>query len=194
MTSRKYKINLIKCLLNRIWKNSSDYELINIEIIKLKQVLLNNDYPLSIIDDEIYKFTNNKYKMMENLTHKQQKIYLVLPYLNSKVEEFGFNLESLIKKFYKTVRLKVVFETANDIGECFPFTSLPIHMQSHVVYHLKCLDCDADYIGKLSRQIVRRFEEHKSGSKNEDTYDSSCFEHEKKYNHTIDYDNFKNIR
>ena len=42
-----------------------------------------------------------------------------------------------------------------------------------------------------SRQIERRFEENKSGSKNEDTYDSSCFEHEKKYNHTIDYDNFK---
>jgi hypothetical protein len=40
---------------------------------------------------------------MENLTHKQQEdlktTYLVLPYLNSKVEEFGFNLENLIKKF-----------------------------------------------------------------------------------------------
>ncbi len=56
LTSRKYKINLIKCLLDRIWKICSDYELINIEIIKLKQILLNNDYPLSIIDDEIYKF------------------------------------------------------------------------------------------------------------------------------------------
>jgi len=70
---------------------------------------------------------------MENLTHKQQEdlktIYLVLPYLNSKVEEFGFNLENLIKKFYKTVKLKVVFETANDIGKCFPFKeSLPKHM------------------------------------------------------------------
>ena len=31
-------------------------------------------------------------------------------------------------------------------------------MQSHVVFHLKCLDCDAEYIGKTSRQIERRFE------------------------------------
>ncbi len=48
---------------------------------------------------------------MDNLTNKQQEdiktIYLVLPYLNSKLEEFGFNLENLIKKFYKTVKLKV---------------------------------------------------------------------------------------
>ena len=84
------------------------------------------------------------------------------------------------KHSFKTVKLKVVFETANDIGKCFPFKeSLPKHMQSHVVYHLKCLDCDADYIGKTSRQIHRKKIYHKSGSKNEDTYDSSCFEHEK---------------
>jgi hypothetical protein len=57
------------------------------------------------------------FKQQEDL----KTIYLVLPYLNSKVEEFGFNLENLIKKFYKTVKLKVVFETANDIGKCFPF-------------------------------------------------------------------------
>jgi hypothetical protein len=36
-------------------------------------------------------------------------------------------------------------------------------------------------ITAVNRQIERIFEEHKSGSKNEDTYDSSCFEHEKKY-------------
>jgi len=70
------------------------------------------------------------------------------------------------------------FETANDIVKFLPFKeSLPKHMQSH--HLMKCLDCDADYIGKTSRQIERRSEEHKSGSKNEDTYDSSCFEHEK---------------
>ena len=85
-----------------------------------------------------------------------------------------------------------MFETASDIGKCFPFNeSLPKHKKSHVVYHLKCLDCDADYIGKTSRQLERGFEEHKSGNKNEDIYDSSCFEYEKKYNHKIDYDNFK---
>jgi hypothetical protein len=63
---------------------------------------------------------------------------------------------------------------------------LSIQRKSPKTYAIKCclsfeivLDCDADYIGKTSRQIERRFEEHKSGSKNEDTYDSSCFEHDK---------------
>jgi hypothetical protein len=93
----------------------------------LMLILTNNYcvYPLSIIDDEIFKFINNKCKKIETLTNKQQED--LKKKLNSKVEEFGFNLENLIKKFYKTVKLKGVFETANDIGKCFPFEeSLPI--------------------------------------------------------------------
>ena len=64
-------------------------------------------------------------------------------------------------------------------------------MQSCVVYHLRCSDCNADYIGKTSRQVKRRFEEHKSGAQKDETYDSACFDHEKTYNHKIDYENFK---
>jgi len=85
--------------------------------------------------------------------------------LNRKVEVFGLDLENLVKKFYNDVKLEVVFQTANDIARCFPFKGgQPKHMQSCVVYHLKCSNCNADYIGKTSRQVKRRFEEHKSGS------------------------------
>ena len=57
---------------------------------------------------------------------------------------------------------------------------------------LKCSNCNADYIGKTSRQVKRRFEEHKSGSqKDDETYDSACFDHEKTFNHKIDYENFR---
>ena len=87
------------------------------------------------------------------------------------------------------MKLKVELETANDIGRCFPFKENPRrHMESCV---RKCSDCNADYIGKTSRQIMRRFEEHKSGKKTDDNHDSSCHEHEKTYKHKIDYDNFK---
>ena len=128
---------------------------------------MNNDYPIKVIDDEILDFLNKKYK--KDIAQKDKKddkkiIYLVLPYLNRKVEVFGLDLENLVKKFYNDVKLEVVFHTANDIGRCFPFKDgQPKHMQSCVVYHLKCSNCNADYIGKTSRQVKRRFEEHKSG-------------------------------
>ena len=116
-------------------------------------------------------------------------IYLMLPYLNRKVEVFGLDLENLVKKLYNDVKLEVVFQTANDIGRCFPFKGgHSKHMQSCGVYDLRSSDCNADYIRKTSRQVKRRFEEQY------ETYDSACFDHEKTYNHKIDYKNFKILK
>jgi len=67
----------------------------------------------------------------------------------------------------------------------------PKHLQSCVVYHVKCSNFNADYIGKTSRQVKRRFEEDKSGTQKDETYDSARFDHEKTFNHKIDYENFK---
>jgi hypothetical protein len=56
--------------------------LINIEILKIKQILLNNDYPIKIIDDEILDFLNKKYKkdsVQKDKTDGKEIIYLVLP-------------------------------------------------------------------------------------------------------------------
>ena len=129
--------------MDRIWKICSDFELIHIEIFKIKQILINNEYPSHIIDDEIKKFIDKR--MINNCTNKLPTdesvkiIYLVLPYLNSKVENFGIDLKNLIKKYYDKVKLKAVFETANDIGRCFPFKEKhERRMESCVIYHLKC--------------------------------------------------------
>jgi predicted GIY-YIG superfamily endonuclease len=51
----------------------------------------------------------------------------------------------------------------------------PKYMQSCVVYHLKCSNFNANYIGKTSRQVKRRSEKHKSGTQKDETYDSSMF-------------------
>ncbi len=53
---------------------------------------MNNDYPIKIIDDEILDFLNKKYKKdvaQKDKTDDKKIIYLVLPYLNWKVEVFG---------------------------------------------------------------------------------------------------------
>ena len=48
-------------MLDRAWKICSEYELIHIEIVKIKTILISNEYPVHVIDDEIKKFLNNKY-------------------------------------------------------------------------------------------------------------------------------------
>ena len=61
LTARKYKIGLIHCLLDRIWKICTNYDLVSIEIQKIKEILIKNDYPIHIVDLEILAFINKKY-------------------------------------------------------------------------------------------------------------------------------------
>jgi predicted GIY-YIG superfamily endonuclease len=72
LTARKYKISLIYCLCDRIWKISSDPNEREKEFRKLKHTLAKNEYPEHIIENEIEKFINNRTKsapqqLQENL-------------------------------------------------------------------------------------------------------------------------------
>ena len=60
LTDRKYKIGLIYCLLDRIWKIVSEQRDRDLEVSKLKAILAKNDYPTKVIEDEITKFINNR--------------------------------------------------------------------------------------------------------------------------------------
>jgi hypothetical protein len=60
LTSRKYKISLIYCLCDRIWKISKNPDERDNEIKKLKHTLIKNEYPEVVINKEIEKFINNR--------------------------------------------------------------------------------------------------------------------------------------
>ena len=60
LTSRKYKISLIYCLCDRIWKICQNQDEREAEFNKLKQTLLRNEYPAHIIDKEIAKYISNR--------------------------------------------------------------------------------------------------------------------------------------
>ena len=111
-------------MLDRAWKICSEYELIHIEIVKIKTILISNEYPVHVIDDEIKKFLNKKYITKEKSIEKEEtvkKVYLVLPFLNHKVEAHGEKLTQLTKKYFDTVELKCVYETPSEIGKLFAF-------------------------------------------------------------------------
>ena len=57
-TSKRYKIGLITCLLNRAWRICSNYSLLDVEIQKIRFILLSNNYPEKIVDKEISRFLN----------------------------------------------------------------------------------------------------------------------------------------
>ena len=192
LTAVVYKINLIKCLLDRAWKICSNYELFHQEILLLKEVLKKNDYPSSVIDKQIDKFLNKKLIQLPPKTNEltpKKKIYLVLPYFNDKMDDFKRRLTDLIYKYYPNVDFRLMFTPPSKIANLFPFKDkTPFGLQSLVVYKIGCLNCSDFYVGKTARCLIRRIDEHKKGV-GTDEYKSALYKHSIDHGHTIDYEN-----
>ena len=209
LTSRKYKIGLIKCLLNRIWRICSNPETRSVETSRTKSILLKNNYPANVLDKEIAKFVSNKNKLESNInksidpndyekgaTDVPKKVaYIKLPYSGRNCEQFGEKLKRLVEKTYSSVNLRVAFIAPSDLSKHFKFKDkiVEVEKQSLVVYHIKCSECQADYIGKTERILAHRILEHQSPKKDKKTgnYISAVYEHHKLTGHKIDYDDVK---
>jgi len=181
LTSRKYKISLIYCLCDRIWKICKVPEERELEFRKLKSTLIKNEYPEQVIDKEISKFLKNRSNPQQEVQDSNQqqqqeqqqqapekeKRYLVLPYSNYKVEEFANRLTKIVNDTFDKVELKIAFKAPNEIGKMFPFKDnlKDKRMQSGVVYHIKCETCNKSYIGMTERILLLRIKEHNAPNK-----------------------------
>ena len=56
----KYKISVIKTLIHRAFEICSNWELFHIEVIKIKQRLVNHNFPIKVIDNVLNKFISCK--------------------------------------------------------------------------------------------------------------------------------------
>jgi len=84
--------------------------------------------------------------------------------------------------------MRVAFTTPNDLSKQFPFKDKTnnIFMKGLVVYQIGCKNCDSFYIGKTSRILKYRIEEHRNGS-----CKSALYDHHLQTGHSIDFDNVK---
>ena len=197
LTTRKYKVGLIYCLLNRAWKICADTVEREKEINNIRAILAMNEYPEKVVEREIEKFTRNHQESPETTSSQAQaekvigpeqlKRYMVLPYASQRVEGFTKRLKAHVNKFYPQVDFNVAFRTPSEIGKFFPFKDRVKHVQdrSLVVYRIKCVNeqCNASYIGKTQRILCHRLKEHQTRS------ESACKQHDAIDGHQMDYEN-----
>ena len=95
---------------------------------------------------------NNK-KIQQLIQQEKQKRFIVLPYCNSKAEEFADRLKHLVESNFDQIYMTVKFKAPNETGKKFPFKDniKEIREQSLVVYKIKCQTCNEIYIGKTER-------------------------------------------
>ena len=188
LTARKYKIGLIKGLLNRICGICSTQESRDLEIEKLKHVLWLNEYPAEVVNKTIESQLKKQSEIVSSC--EKLKKFIVLPYVGPKSEEFGEKLQQLVGFSFPQVDFNVAVQSPATVGSFFPFKDKikDVESQSQVIYKINCRSCDASYIGKTQRILYHRIHEHKNDNK------SACYQHSlSNAGHEFDYENIEVI-
>ena len=125
----------------------------------------------SVIQRQIEKFLNKKHIQKPTITttpnesSPKQRVYLVLPYFNSKVDDFKRLLSDLVRTYYPNVDFRVMFTAPTTLANLFSFKDkTPFLLRSLVVYKVACSECSDFYIGKTARCLIRRIEKHKQST------------------------------
>ena len=159
----KYKINIIKCLIDRSYKICNSYQKIHEEFQKVTTLLLNNGYPRGIIDRHIKTYLNRKHKPLnENASEIRKSKFAIFCLLF--IGEASQQIEKEIKHFLEN-KIKANFclrmnHSVSTIGNLLRNKDKQalLHLTG-TVYKLQC-SCKKTYIGQSKRNLKTRLEEH----------------------------------
>ena len=158
-------MGLIKTLIDRMYRINSTWTSFDIDLKNLKQVLLKNQYPLSMIDDVIKKYLQNVISKTntESMPVEMSNIetrYFKLPFIGMYSKVTQNKIEKLCKRFCKNAKVKLVF-TSDKLRQTFTYKdSYPSVLSSKVVYKFVCASCNASYVGQTHRHLTTRIDEH----------------------------------
>ena len=196
-----YKRGLIFSLLNRCFNICSSYEIFNVELEKLKQILLNNGYPSRFIDCCVKSFLD---KIPLNATNKPQTaskrtIYFSLPYTGQHFTQIRTQLRKLLSSAYPQIDIRFIARPSVRLFHFFSFKDkIPARLRSHVVYNFTCRSCGASYIGETTRHLHTRVANHMgisplTGKKYSNPPLTSILSHHRDTGHPVSFDDFKII-
>ena len=121
---RKYKINLVKCLLHRAWNICSDENLFNLDWEIIKSNLIKNQYPEKLLSSIGKNFVAKMKSTQEEIvtqTVPKKEILLILPFHGKLSNILQTRLLSLFNDAYPQVNLKVIFRTTFRVANLFVF-------------------------------------------------------------------------
>ena len=170
---QNYKFNLIKTLLDRIFKINNTWVGFDLDVKKLTYHLSRNCFPVKIIERNIKEFLDKKYTGGNEEEQNKEIRYFVLPYIGDYSAYTKKCLTKIYKKFCKTDKsVRLLFSTSKIKNYFSTKDSLPECFKSHVVYKFKCARCNSSYVGRTRRHFTTRVDEHLNSD-----YSSSIFRH-----------------
>jgi hypothetical protein len=118
------------------------------EMEDLKNLLIENNYPPHIVNNEFNRFEKYKQLNVEKQLNPDEKIkYLSIAFINDKSEIIGRKMQQIVKEYFPNVSLRVAFEAPATLESHFSYKDKVTDPRklSMVVYKLKFLTegCDA---------------------------------------------------
>ncbi|XP_057299414.1 uncharacterized protein LOC130630029 [Hydractinia symbiolongicarpus] len=158
----EYKTGLIMTLIFRIFKIVSDFSRFHLEMQDLRNILLRNGYPSSLIDQCIKSFLDRMFQDKKVFsTVPNLEVLIILPYLGNISLKLRTHLVKTFDKHLPCCKLRVIFKSGCRIGNFFRFKDrVSKALRSKVVYKYQCDGCNAIYYGKTMRHLKVRACEH----------------------------------
>ena len=162
----QYKKAGIDSMIRRALSICSSYMSLTAEFDEVRRIGQANGYPLSFIDTHIdiglsNHLGKNEKKQEVVLECKKKQMYVEIPFTGQTTQTMKKQFSHLSGKLRPDLDVRFFTKPPASVQTFFrnkdPVTK---HMQSNIVYSVKCSDCDHSYIGKTDRQAVRRMREH----------------------------------
>ena len=170
----RYKVGVIKTLLHRGYHISNDWETFHIEIVRIKQLLTNNNFPMKLIDETINKFIASKFKVNNN-NNSTVKNEIRLYFENQMTSNYKTEekkLRNLVDQHLSTIdpdsKIKLqIYYKAKKVSNLFlknkVYQNEDPYQRHHVVYQYSCnrAGCTtSNYIGYTTCTLHERFKMH----------------------------------
>ena len=158
--SIQFKACLVSTLLFRCQQLTSSSQKFHEEVMRLREILAKNSYPLEFVDQCIAAFLNKKYKKPVHTVEKRTEM-IVLPYLGKLSLELRHRLRKYVNKHISNCKLLVIFRSQRRLSTMFRYKDvMPSDLSSYILYRYTCGTCNSSYIGKTDRHCHIRWCEH----------------------------------
>ena len=151
----KYKINLVKNLVERAHRICSDSKL-DEELVNLKSIFMKNGYPLGILD-QLVKRRPDRMKDPP-FGPKRCPLYLRLPWKGPRSSSIAKTIASTARSTYNAVDVTCVFTTSRAFN--LRKDALPTHQKSNLIYEFECRNCSSRYVGRTAQRLSSRIRQH----------------------------------
>ena len=160
-----YKLDLIKTLVDQIYRINNSWTGFDKELKDFKNILQKNKYPYKMIDHIVKSYLNDKIncrneKSFKNVESEIEIRYFKPPFIGLHSKLMEKKIDQLCKRFCKSLKVKLAF--TSEKLRCAFSTKDPYQSEhlSKVVYKFACASCNASYVGQTCPHLATRIDEY----------------------------------